>query len=150
MMKVGGREEWLASAATGKVERRGPFSKGVLDCKTHIVAAIVNAASVARDGKVKAAAAGRNLLDLGEDSDSSSSSEEPDNDSKPNPLNGILHAVKYKGLEFKAVLVGRLVHVEARADVAQIIAEACIKETIRVIAEETNKKRRRPSSRPTR
>ena len=77
-MKLGPREDWLCSAATGKTERRGPFEKGVLEAKKHIVAAIVNAASAARDGKVKAAAAGRNLLDLGEDPDSSSTSEEPD------------------------------------------------------------------------
>ena len=140
MMKVGAREDWLCSAATGKTERRGPFEKGVLEAKKHIVEAIVTAASATRDGKVKAAAAGRNCLDLGEESDSSSSSAESNQGKQAkvvNLLDGTPLLVKYRRLQFEAVQVGRVVHVEARADVAKGIVSACLEATLKVIQEET-------------
>ena len=129
-MKVGAREDWLCSAATGKTERRGPFEKGVAVVKTHIVEAIVTAAHASRDEKVKAAAAGRNQLDIPEDSDSSSTSGESDEGRQQakvdNPLDGAVQIVQYRGFKFKAVLLGRLVYVETRADVAKIIVGACL------------------------
>ena len=141
MMKVGGREDWLVSSATGKVERRGHFEKGVLLCKKDIIAAISVAASAAQDGKVKAASAGRNLLEIPTDSDSSPSSGEEDEgkqqETVDNPLDGVVHMVKYRGLKFKAVLYGRLVYVEARVDVAKRIVGACLKAAVAVIKEET-------------
>ena len=140
MMKLGAREDWLCSAATGKTERRGPFEKGVAVVKTHIVEAIVTAAHASRDEKVKAAAAGRNCLDLGEESDSSSSSAESNQGKQAkvvNLLDGTPLLVKYRRLQFEAVQVGRVVHVEARADVAKGIVSACLEATLKVIQEET-------------
>ena len=94
----------------------------------------------AREQKVKAAAAGRDLLDLGDDSDSSASSAESDNGRKPkvdNPLEGTLHNVHYRGAKFKTLVMKRRLYVEARADVAQTIVAACLKATLEVVKEET-------------
>ena len=152
MMKVGGREDWIVSSATGKVERRGSFEKGVLQCKKDIIAAIAIAAFAARGGKVKAAAAGRNQLDLPPDSDSSSTSGEEDEGKQQekvdNPLDGVVHIVDYRGLKFKAVLLGRLLYVETRADVAKRIVGACLSATLKVIQEETRPELQGPPPAP--
>ena len=108
--------------------------------KTQLVAAIVDASSAARVQKVKAAAAGRDFLDLGDDSDSSASSEESDKGRKPkvdNPLEGTLHNVQYRGAKFKAIVMRRWMYVEARAEVAQTIVSACLESTFEVVKEET-------------
>ena len=152
MMKGGGREDWLVSSAAGKVERRGSFEKGVLHVKRDIIAAIAIAASEARGGKVKAAAVGRNQLDIPTDSDSSSASGEEDEGKQQekvdNPLDGVVHTVDYRGLNFKAVLLGRLLYVETRADVAKRIVGACLKASLAVIKEETRQELQGPHPAP--
>ena len=152
MMKVGGREDWIVSSATGKVERRGSFEKGVLRCKKDIIAAIAIAASAARGGKVQAAAAGRNLLDLPPDSDSSSTSGDEDEgkqqETVDDPLEGVVYLVDYRGLKFNAVNTGRLLYVEARADVAQRIVTACLKASVAVIKEDTRPEVEGPAPAP--
>ena len=154
MMKVGGREDWIVSSATGKVERRGSFEKGVLRCKKDIIAAIAIAASAARGGKVQAAAAGRNLLDIPSDSDSSSTSGDEDEGKQqetvddPLDLEGVVYLVDYRGLKFNAVNTGRLLYVEARADVARRIVTACLTASVAVIKEDTRPEVEGPAPAP--
>ena len=129
MMKVGGREEWLCQAATGKTQRRGSFEQGVGKVKEQLFAAIVDASVAAREQKIKAATSGRELLDLpASESDSSSSSGESGKGRKPkvdNPSAGTIHNVQLGGTKFKALVLRKRTYVEARADVAQRIVFAC-------------------------
>ena len=129
MMKVGGREEWLCQAATGKTQRRGSFEQGVGKVKEQLFAAIVDASVAAREQKIKAATAGRELLDLpASESDSSSSSGESGKGRKPkvdNPSAGTIHNVQLGGTKFKALVLRKRMYVEARADVAQRVVFAC-------------------------
>ena len=140
MMKVGAREEWLCQAATGKMERRGVFPRGVLRTKSQLTAAISDAAFASQEQKVMAAASGRALLDLGDSSESSSSSGESEKAKKPkvdNPMSGSLQTVKFRGAKFKAMFKGKRVYVEATADVAQRIVHACLDATVELVTEET-------------
>ena len=140
MVKVGGREEWLCQAATGKMERRGAFERGVNRVRVQIKEAIFDASCLARNQKVKAASAGRNMLDLVDDSDSSPSSEESAELEKArvvNPTEGTLQTVTYRDITFKAITIKKRMYVEPRADVAQTIVEACLEQTVNVVEEET-------------
>ena len=141
MMKVSGREDWLVSSATGKAERRGPFEKATWNVKRDIIVAIALAGKEARGGKMKAAAAGRNQLDLPDSSDSSSASGEEDDgkqlEKDDTPLDGLVYTIVWRGLKFKAVTAKRLLYVETRADVAKTIVDACLEASIAVIKEET-------------
>ena len=140
MLKVAGREEWLCQAATGKMERRGAFERGVSRVRVQIKEAMFDASSLARQQKVNAASAGRNLLDLAADSDSSTSSEESADLKKArvvNPSEGTLETVTYRDITFKAAAIKKRMYVEPRADVAQTIVEACLEQTVNVVEEET-------------
>ena len=146
MLKVGGRETWIVQAATGWIERRGTFERAVKRVKSQLHAAMVVAHSAARMQKINVAACGRNLLDLGDDSDSSASSGESDKCSKPkvdNPLVGTLVTVEYKGEKFKAISMQQrgttngLLYVEALATVAKTIVSACLDQVTEMVQEET-------------
>ena len=142
MMCVGGREVWLNAAATGKVERRGTFETAVQNSKATLSAAIATAATSAREAKVNAASAGRNLLDIPDDPDSSAGSEAEDDSRRAkvvNPHDGTPQTVKFEGFEFKAAMIGRLLYVEATAAVAEKLVAGCIRAHHEVVKEETKK-----------
>ena len=140
MLKVAGREEWLCQAATGKMERRGAFERGVSRVRVQIKEAMFDASSLARQQKVNAASAGRNLLDLAADSDSSTSSEESADLKKArvvNPSEGTIETVTYRDITFKVATIKKRMYVEPRADVAEAIVAACLEQTVNVVEEET-------------
>ena len=158
MMRIRGREKWLCQAAHGWTERRGPFQRAVLKVKKELVSAIAHAVGAVHQQKIKAAAAGRELLNLGAASDSSSSSEKPAKVRKPKVVNPVgariptIQTVEYRGEKFKAFETrgtgGGRVYVEAKAAVASIIVGACLELTVAVIEEETKPELEGPATAP--
>ena len=106
MIKVGGREEWLCQAATGKTERRGCFERGVARVREQLAQAIAVAASATQAKKLKVAASGREALGLVDESDSSGSSDEAKTHKIPkvdNLIPGQVQDILFGGAKFKAV-----------------------------------------------
>ena len=82
-MKVTGREDWLAMAATGKKSRPGVWERGVANVRDEIFGYIGKAGRAARAGSLAAASAGRKILEMPDDSDSSA--EDPTGTMAPKP-----------------------------------------------------------------
>ena len=148
MLKIGGRaaSRWIVQAATGWTERRGTFEMAVKRVKSQLHAAIAVAYSALQMQKINVAESGRNLLNLADDSDSSASSGESNQCSKPkvdNLLLGTLLTVEFKGEKFKAISIKErgttngLLYVEALATVAKTIVSACLDQVTEMVQEET-------------
>ena len=137
MMWFSGRAPWVNQAATGKVKRRGNFEKGATRVKEDLCRAMTEAAQATQAHKVAAAASGREALNVAEDSDSSGSSGDEVVKRSiikvDNLTRGKVLEIQLEGLKFKAVLVNKRMYVEARADVAKQIVQACLTATLQVV-----------------
>ena len=154
MMKVTGRENWLCQAGTGQVIRRGSFETGVCRVRELIGPAIAKAVHTVHAKKIAAASSGRDLLNI-QDSSESSDDWEEDKKAKKKESNkrkvesaGLqrVHDIQFNGVDFKALKLGKKLFVEARADVAKTIVEACLEATFKVVLEETSREVDGPSA----
>ena len=143
MMTARGRDPWLNAAATGLSHRRSVnFERGVRIVREELRTAIVHEQKREELRAKDAAAATRKTLGVDDESSSESSDGcQPKRKvlslKKPELLK--LATIEYRGVRFRACIATRRLYFEVRADVAQMIVEACLDRTATALTELTDR-----------
>ena len=129
MVRLGCRERWVSSVCAGRLYGGTTLDRALRVVRDDIVRAMFLARKKKQKSERKAATSGADCCMRNLGISTSDEDEEPEMEENPADssvtISG-LYETEYGGKSFKVAKVGKQVYIEGRAEVLQVVCDACL------------------------